>query len=480
MARTPRQANLQSEIHNLQLGLKSSITIIEGVMSRKNGQKDADPATAYTADIPEEYVLSEEVRWLRTEDLNLFRYIRDAMNKIQVAFVSTYPPTECGIATFTKDLLMSIAKYTPFSRPIVVAVRGAEEIEPYDRSVKQQIYRNDRQSYLNAADFLNASDVDVVNIQHEYGIYGGEDGEYVLDFVARLKKPVAVTLHTVLMEPSKNQKRIMQELGKLTDVLVVMVRTGRQILLDRYGIDPTKVTVIAHGVPNVHRASASVVKRALAIQDRKVISTFGLINRGKGIEYAIEAMAEVKRKYPNVLYLVLGETHPGVRAYEGESYRNHLLDLVAKLDLTHHVRFNNRFLALNELVRYLCATDVYLTPYLNKDQIVSGTLAYAVGCGRAIVSTPYLYAEEVLGDGRGVLVDFRSADAIAKSLIELLDNPQVRERYEAAAYRYGRRTAWFNVAVDYLDMYRKAQLRREARTAAEVAPEAREGVGARE
>jgi glycosyltransferase involved in cell wall biosynthesis len=234
-----------------------------------------------------------------------------------------------------------------------------------------------------------------------------------------------------------------------------MVRMGRQILLDSYGIDPKKVTVIQHGVPNVHRVSTAAVKRALGIADRKIISTFGLINRGKGIEYAIEAMARVKEKYPNVLYLVLGETHPGVRAWEGENYRNELLELVRRFGLENHVRFNNRFLALNELVRYLCATDVYVTPYLSKDQIVSGTLAYALGCGKAIVSTPYLYAEEVLAEGRGTLVDFRSPEAMADAVTDLLDNPEKKEQMESLAYKYGRRTAWFNVAIDYLDMFHR-------------------------
>jgi glycosyltransferase involved in cell wall biosynthesis len=234
--------------------------------------------------------------------------------------------------------------------------------------------------------------------------------------------------------------------------------------------------MIQHGVPNVHRVSTAAVTRALGIADRKVLSTFGLINRGKGIEYAIEAMPRIVAKYPNVLYLVLGETHPGVRAWEGEAYRNELLDMVRRLKLENHVRFNNRFLSLDELVRYLCATDVYVTPYLNKDQIVSGTLAYALGCGKAIVSTPYLYAQEVLGEGRGVLVDFRSPDAVADAVIDLLEDPTKKERMESLAYKYGRRTAWFNVAIDYLDLFHRVLLRTRAEKALrqdEVAAEAK-------
>lgn len=416
--------------------------------------------------VPEEFALRDEVRWLKSEDLRLFRFLRESMNKIEPAYVATYPPSECGIATFTKDVVSSVAKYTPFSKPTVVAVKREQEIEPYERIVRFQIYKENKQSYLNAAKFINDSSVDIVSVQHEYGIYGGPDGEYILDFLAALEKPAVVTLHTVLQRPGPNQKRIIQEMGKLAELMVVMVKLGRQILMDVYDIESRKLTVVPHGVPNVHRVSASSVKRALGIAHSAVISTFGLINRGKGIEYVIEAMPKILEKHPNAVYLVLGETHPGVRNHEGESYRNMLTETIGKLGLEEHVRFNNRFLALNELVRYLCATDVYVTPYVNKDQICSGTLAYALGCGKAIASTPYLYAEEVLGEGRGLLVDFQSPDSIADTVIRILDDRELKEGLEAAAYRYGRRAAWFNVAVDYLDLFHRLLKRREAMSAA--------------
>lgn len=425
---------------------------------RKDKSKE-ETRVPYEIDVPEEYVLRDEVRWLKSEDSKLFRFLKEAMNKIEPAYVATYPPTECGIATFTQDVVQSVAKYTPFSKPTVVAVKRHEEIEPYGRIVRAQIMRNDRQSYFDAAKYLNDSTVDIVSVQHEYGIYGGTEGDYVLDFIKALKKPAVATLHTVLHNPNPDQKRVLQEMAELCEVLVVMVRTGRQILMDSYGIDPKKITIIQHGVPNVHKVSTTAVKRALGIADRKILSTFGLINSGKGIEFAIQAVAKVKEKFPNILYLVLGETHPGVRAWEGENYRNSLLDLVESLGLDNHVRFNNRFLSLNELVRYLCATDVYITPYLNKDQICSGTLAYALGCGKAIVSTPYLYAEEVLADGRGTLVDFRNPDAMADAIIDLFENKEKKEEMEARAYKFGRRTAWFNVAIDYLDMFHRILLR---------------------
>jgi len=414
-----------------------------------------ETAASVQLEIPEEYELREEISDLRKSDSALFEVIKESMNKIKPAYVSTYPPAECGIATFTRDLLSSVQKYMPFSRPVVLAIKRAGEIEPYGHIVKKQILRDDRQSFIDAAEYLNNSSVDIVSVQHEYGIYGGVEGEYVLDFLRALKKPAVATLHTVLSSPNAEQKRVLQELADLCRVVVVMVRTGRQILMDVYGIPSRKITVIQHGVPNVHRVPPSVVKRSLGIADRQIISTFGLISRGKGIEFAIEAMAKVVKKYPNALYLVLGETHPGVRAWEGESYRNFLLETVSRLGISSNVAFNNRFLSLSELVRYLCATDIYITPYLNKDQIVSGTLAYALGCGKAIVSTPYLYAEEVLADGRGMLVDFKSPDAIADAILYLLDNPDKRQEMVDKAYKFGRRTAWFNVAIDYLDLFHR-------------------------
>lgn len=405
--------------------------------------------------IENERGLNAEVGWLESSDKSLFRYLRETMNNMDVAYVATYPPRECGIATFTRDLSSAIDKFTPFSRKLVVAMSKGDEIEQYPREVRFQIFDRSRDSHTAGADFLNESSASVVSLQHEYGIFGGPDGGYVLDFAERLTKPFVLTMHTILQHPGDNQKRIVQRLGELSSGIVVMVKLGADILQEVYGIPPEKISLIPHGVPNVHRIPADIVKRDLGMPGRDIISTFGLISRGKGIEYAIRAIAEVRKKFPEVLYLVLGQTHPGVRSHEGESYRQMLVGLLDELDLHDHVKFNNRFLTLRELVRYLSATDVYVTPYVNKDQIVSGTLAYALGCGRAIVSTKYLYAEEVLADGRGMLVDFCDPDAIAKAIIEVLSDPERRVQIEDAAYSYGRRAAWFNVAVDYLSLFRK-------------------------
>lgn len=397
---------------------------------------------------------AQEDEW-KFEDLRMFKFLNKVLNRIDIAYVATYPPQQCGIATFTRDLATAISKYVPFSSPMVVAMRGEVDIEQYPKIVKYRIRKSDRQSYLDAADFINASQVTAVSLQHEYGIFGGPDGEYVLDFLERLEKPVVATLHTILFAPSPNQKRIMQRIGELASAIVVMVKMGKDMLVNNYGIPARKIVMIPHGVPNVHRVNAAAIKRSLGIADRPVISTFGLISRGKGIEYAIKSMPGILEKFPDALYLVLGETHPGVRNHEGESYRQELLSLVSDLGIEKNVRFNNRYLTMEELINYLCATDVYVTPYINRDQIVSGTLAYALGCGKAVVSTSYLYAQEVLADGRGMLVDFLKPEEMAAAANKILSDPNLREQMETRAYKYGRRTAWFNVAIDYLNLFHK-------------------------
>lgn len=414
---------------------------------KKNGPR---PAT-FLED--EQRALTHEVGGLESTASPLFRHLREVMNKIDVAYVATYPPRECGIATFTRDLSSAIDKFLPFSNKSVLAMSRGDEIDQYPREVRLQIFDRSLDSHRAGADFINESSAKIVSLQHEFGIFGGPDGEYIIDFAERLNKPFVLTMHTVLYKPSPNQKRIIQRLGELADAVVVMVKLGKDILQDVYEIPSEKIALIPHGVPNVHRVPANLVKRDLGISGHEVVSTFGLISSGKGIEYGIQAIAEVRKKFPQVLYLVLGETHPVLRHQEGESYRQKLQRLIDELDLHEHVKFNNRFLTLRELVRYLSATDVYITPYINRDQIVSGTLAYALGCGRAIVSTNYLYAEEVLGKGRGIVTDTKDPDGMAEAIIRILSDASLRESLETAAYKYGRRAAWFNVAVDYLALF---------------------------
>ena len=290
---------------------------------------------------------------------------------------------------------------------------------------------------------------DLINIQHEYGLFGGERGEWLADFMSVLDKPAVLTMHTVLPEPDETYLRVTQALCEEASKVVALSETGRGLLEGVYGIDPDKLQVIHHGVPDVPFQDTAAAKASFGIGQRTVISTFGLISRGKGLEYAIEAMREVVKRHPETLYLILGETHPVVRRQEGESYRESLTAMVRQYGLHYNVQLIDKYLDFDEVVSYLAATDIYLTPYLNPAQIVSGTLAYAVGCGKAIVSTPYLYAQELLAHNRGFLCDFRDASSIASRLNMLLDDPALRRATERRAYRFGRQMTWPNVAMQY-------------------------------
>lgn len=392
---------------------------------------------------------------IRPDDLARFPYLKDILNRIEVAYVATYPPTECGIATFTQDSLAAIRKFTPFSHPLVMAMNYPGETQAYPDVVQFQIDKAVPEDYDAAARFINATSATVLHIEHEYGIFGGDHGDYIVRMMEQVEKPMVVTLHTVLATPNPKQKEIVERMARLANHLIVMIDTGRQILTENYDLDPSKIVVIPHGVPNVRKRASSVAKKQLGLEGRMVVSTFGLISRGKGLEYAIEAMAKVVDKHPEAVYLVLGQTHPSIRKEHGEEYRNSLTELVNTHGLRKNVRFNNHFLSLEELVNYLSATDIYVTPYLGKDQITSGTLAYAIGCGKAIISTPYLYAEEMLGEGRGILVPFRDADALGDAMLRLMDDEKYRHALESATYRFGRRTTWYNVAIEHLNLYHK-------------------------
>jgi glycosyltransferase involved in cell wall biosynthesis len=284
-------------------------------------------------------------------------------------------------------------------------------------------------------------------------LFGGDNGEWIVDLIALVRKPVIVSLHTVLPEPTPDHMRVVRTICATASAVVVLSATGRTILIERYGIDAQKISVIHHGVPDVPFRDTEAAKALLGLHDRKVVSTFGLINRGKGLEFAIEAMRDVATAHPDALYLILGQTHPVVRRHEGEVYRESLEKLVAEYGLENNVRLVDRYLGFDELVQYLQATDIYLTPYLNPVQIVSGTLAYAVGLGKAVVSTPYLYAEELLAHGRGFLVQFRDAASIANTMNALFDDRDLRASTERRAYRFGRQMTWPHVAQEYGSLF---------------------------
>ncbi len=336
-----------------------------------------------------------------------------------------------------------------FASPVIAVDEPGAQVRRYPPEVIGRIAEEERGSYIAAAKFVNDYPVDLVNVQHEYGLFGGERGEWLLDFIHLLEKPVVLTLHTVLPDPDETYLRVTRALCEHATKVVALSETGRGLLEGIYEIDPQRLEVIHHGVPDVPFQDTYASKASFGIGQRTVISTFGLISRGKGLEYAIEAMRGVVKRHPESLYLILGETHPVVRRREGESYRESLHAMVREYGLQYNVQLVDKYLDFDEVVSYLAATDIYLTPYLNPAQIVSGTLAYAVGCGKAIVSTPYLYAQELLAHNRGFLCDFRDAASITSRLNMLLDDPALRRATERRAYRFGRQMTWPHVAAAY-------------------------------
>jgi len=366
-----------------------------------------------------------------------------------IAFLSTFPPRECGIATFAEDLITSIDKIGIVNTQ-VIAISDSENCV-YDKKVIAEIRQNNRNDYIEMAKRLNNSNIDLLVIEHEYGIYGGENGEYILDLVNNLEIPIVTTLHTILSEPTQKQKFIISELGKKSEKIITMARNTKKMLNSIYGIDLEKIQVINHGVPQRLIQSRDTLKKKFGYENRQIVSTFGLISPGKGIEYGIEAIAKLVKDNPEVLYLILGQTHPALKE-AGTLYRSRLEDLVKKLDLSKNIKFVNKYLSKDEIIQYLQLSDIYMTPYLGKDQAVSGTLAYAVGYGKAIVSTPYLYAKEMLSDGRGLLAEFSNPESLASCMKQILQDPSKKAILEKNTAKVGRTMYWDKVALQYIDV----------------------------
>jgi glycosyltransferase involved in cell wall biosynthesis len=375
------------------------------------------------------------------------------MNKI--AYVSSYPPRECGIATFTKNLVVALTKLEIFRKPLVIAMNEKEAIYNYDRMVRYQIRRNFQKDYFEAAEWVNSSKADVVNLQHEFGLFGGEWGEYINSFLEKLQKPVVTTLHTISPNFEPKAQTVLKQIAKHSSKIVTMTNTATRILM-AHNVPRSKIEIIQHGCPDIPFVDSKKVKKLLfGLKGKTVLSTFGLLSRSKGIEYVIKALPKVVNKYPEIVYLVIGETHPEVRKFEGESYRKKLIKLVDDLNLYEHVKFHNRFLHERELIKYLKATDIYITPSLEPNQISSGTLVYAMGAGKPIVATPYLHAQEALAEGRGLLCKFRDHRSIADRIIQLLEDEKLRRNIQAKVYNYSRDFTWSVVANRYAELFRR-------------------------
>ncbi|WP_372725412.1 glycosyltransferase family 4 protein [Novipirellula sp.] len=379
----------------------------------------------------------------------------------KIAFIGDYLPRKCGIATFTHDLRSSIAK-TSAAECIVVPMDDIPGGYLYDNEVQFQVVEQDIEDYRAAADFLNFSNVDIVCLQHEFGIYGGPCGSHVLALLQDLRMPVVTTLHTVLSEPSQTQRAVMTQLVRLSTRLVVMTERSRQTLINIYSVDADQVDLIAHGIPNAPDTDQQILKEQFNVKNKAVALTFGLLSPGKGIEYVLRAIPEVVVRFPDFIYLVLGATHPNLIREQGERYRISLERMAKELGISKHVSFYNRFVELEELTEFLGAADLYITPYLNVQQAVSGTLAYAFGCGQAVISTPYWHAEELLADGRGVLVPFADSAAIAREIIGLLGDDDRRMAMRAEARRLGRSMTWDHISQSYLASFRRAQRERSS------------------
>ncbi len=370
----------------------------------------------------------------------------------RVLFVSSFPPRQCGIATFTEDVRGAYDSLTGMTSDVIAMNEpGGDRL--YPGFVIGSIQRDDAASYIAAARLVNSTDADVVNIQHEYGLYGGERGEYLLDFIRAVHRPVVVTLHTTLPNPDAVTLRITRELCRLADVVVALTNTSRAILVSDYGVRPSTIKVIMHGVPDVAPYHGQFFKNLYGLENRTVISTFGLLSRGKGIEYIIEALPLVIERHPNVTYVLWGETHPEVRRAEGERYREALQSRADELKLGDRFRPINHYMPDEEVVGALLATDLYVSPSTDPHQAVSGTLSYAVACGRAVIATEYQYAKELLADGRGITVPFRDPLALAVAMSSVLDNSPLRTSLESAAYEFGRDMLWPKVAAGYRDVF---------------------------
>lgn len=377
----------------------------------------------------------------------------------RIAFVGDYLPRKCGIATFTHDLCGAIAKASA-AECIVVPVDDIAEAYEYTSDVRFQIAEQELDAYRRAADFLNCGDVDVVSLQHEFGIYGGIGGSHILAFLRDLRIPVVTTLHTVLSEPDAVQREVMEQLVELSTRLVVMTERSRHTLCETYSVAEDKVDLIAHGIPDSPYADPNQFKEQFGVEGRPVGLTFGLLSPSKGIEHVLKAIPAIVREFPDFIYLVLGATHPSLVRNEGERYRISLERMAKELGITKHVSFYDRFVELDELTEFIAAADLYITPYLNEAQAVSGTLAYAFGCGQAVISTPYWHAQELLADGRGVLVPFADAAAIGREIVALLGDDDRRWKMRQNAHRLGRNMVWSRVAETYLKSFRDAQSNR--------------------
>lgn len=377
-----------------------------------------------------------------------------------VAVIGNYLPRQCGIATFTTDLVEALSTEAPDINCRAVVMNDKPEGYPYPEKVRFEINQNKLTDYSVASEFLNISQVDIVCVQHEYGIFGGPAGSHILKLLADLRMPVVTTLHTVLRDPAPEYREVMHKLSDLSDKLIVMSRKAFDFLKDIYAVPEEKIAFIHHGIPDMPFIDPNFYKDQFGVEGKRVLLTFGLLSPNKGIENVLQALPSVTKKHPDVTYIILGATHPSILKAHGEEYRISLQQLVHKLNISDHVIFQNRFVELKELCEFLGTADIYVTPYLEEAQITSGTLAYAMGTGKAVISTPYWYATEMLAEGRGIIVQFKNSEAMAEQIIDLLDDDVRRNAMRKKAYTFSRAAIWKEVSQRYLEVFSEVKLNR--------------------
>jgi glycosyltransferase involved in cell wall biosynthesis len=375
----------------------------------------------------------------------------------RIAVIGNYLPRQCGIATFTTDLCSAIAAEYGTAQLLALPVNDIEEGYDYPARVRWSLDQNEVASYEEAARFLNFNNIDMVCLQHEYGIFGGPAGSHILDLLRGLKMPVVTTLHTVLREPNPNQLMVMEQIAELSDRLIVMSQLSAQFLQEIFKVPESKIDMVPHGVPDLPFLDPNFYKDRFGVEGKAVLLTFGLLSPNKGIENVIEALPQILSKHKNVVYIVAGATHPHILRREGDKYREHLQALAKEVGVEANVIFHNRFVSPEEMVEFIGAADIYITPYRHEAQVVSGTLAYALGAGKAIISTPYWHAIELLDDRRGALVPFQNPGAIAQKTVELLDTPAIRHAMRKRGYLFAREMIWKRVAQGYMESFARVR-----------------------
>ncbi len=386
--------------------------------------------------------------------LQKLKKILSGKNKsINGIYISSYIPRKCGIATYTKDLTEAINHINSYSKAEIFALVKPEDKINYGPEVKFKINQYKIESYIKAADYINKSKADIVILEHEFGLYGGEFGEYIIKLLKLVKKPIVITTHTIPDDSTKGYGLALKDAIKFAQKVTVMIPRSMGKLINKYNCPVEKIEIIPHGVPDIPIEPNDKYKKKRGLEDRLILGNINLLSEIKGLEYTIEALRDIKRQFSNVLCLIIGQTHPVVLQTAGEKYRNFLKEKIKLYNLQENVKFINEYLTFDELAEWLKIIDIYLTPYLDPQQSASGALAYAIGAGKTCISTPYLYAKEVLANNRGIIVPFRNSHAIADAVIDIFKNPQKKSAIEKKTYKFGRLMTWHNIALQHLELF---------------------------